>query len=339
VSSETANSNLLTYSDSIMGTWTDTYDSLNRLSTATPSSGPYANHYGCWSYDSFGNRTSQSIETTPCPPAASLTPTATYIGEHNLNASNQVTWSSVNSASSGFTYDAAGDVTDDGANYYAYDGDGRLCAVVPTTPVGSTAYGYQYDASGTRVATGTLGGTVATPLTSAACNPATNGFTVTKQFLLGLGGEQVTELDTASGSTKWVHTNAFVGGKLIATYDTVSLHFPFADPLGTKRVQVSETGAVDETCQSLPFGDGPPCTGDNATENRFTGKERDSESGNDYFAARYYSSAVGRWYSGWVDGTQNRVFIRASQLGAVPDAQRETLCRTLAESPSDDRAD
>ena len=30
---------------------------------------------------------------------------------------------------------------------------------------------------------------------------------------------------------------------------------------------------------------------------RFTGKERDTESGNDYFGARYYSSAMGRWMS------------------------------------------
>jgi RHS repeat-associated protein len=29
----------------------------------------------------------------------------------------------------------------------------------------------------------------------------------------------------------------------------------------------------------------------------FTGKERDTESGNDYFEARYYSSAMGRWMS------------------------------------------
>jgi len=29
----------------------------------------------------------------------------------------------------------------------------------------------------------------------------------------------------------------------------------------------------------------------------FTGKERDSESGNDYFGARYYASAMGRWLS------------------------------------------
>ena len=30
---------------------------------------------------------------------------------------------------------------------------------------------------------------------------------------------------------------------------------------------------------------------------KFTGKERDSESGLDYFGARYYASNVGRWIS------------------------------------------
>jgi len=29
----------------------------------------------------------------------------------------------------------------------------------------------------------------------------------------------------------------------------------------------------------------------------FTGKERDSESGNDYFGARYYASSMGRFFS------------------------------------------
>jgi len=36
--------------------------------------------------------------------------------------------------------------------------------------------------------------------------------------------------------------------------------------------------------------------------NFFTGKERDSETGNDYFGARYYSSTMGRWMSpDWAD--------------------------------------
>ena len=34
-----------------------------------------------------------------------------------------------------------------------------------------------------------------------------------------------------------------------------------------------------------------------ACADHFTGKERDTESGNDYFGARYYASSMGRWMS------------------------------------------
>jgi RHS repeat-associated protein len=59
----------------------------------------------------------------------------------------------------------------------------------------------------------------------------------------------------------------------------------------------------EEEFQSLPFGDGfnkyqsSLPTADDATEHHFTSKERDTESGNDYFDARYYSSTVGRFMS------------------------------------------
>jgi RHS repeat-associated protein len=57
---------------------------------------------------------------------------------------------------------------------------------------------------------------------------------------------------------------------------------------------------LEQTCQSLPFGDQLACTGGDLqapTEHHFTGKERDTESGNDYFGARYYASSMGRWMS------------------------------------------
>jgi RHS repeat-associated protein len=40
-----------------------------------------------------------------------------------------------------------------------------------------------------------------------------------------------------------------------------------------------------------------PVTADDATTLHFTSKERDTESGNDYFGARYYVSTMGRWLS------------------------------------------
>ena len=110
----------------------------------------------------------------------------------------------------------------------------------------------------------------------------------------------MTELTPSGG---WTHSNVWIGGKLLGTYegpsgsDTAGYHFPLTDWLGTKRVGTYSTGLSEETCVSYPFGDGPPCQGPNPTEHRFTQKERDSESGNDYFDARYYSSTMGRFLS------------------------------------------
>jgi RHS repeat-associated protein len=56
---------------------------------------------------------------------------------------------------------------------------------------------------------------------------------------------------------------------------------------------------VEQACSGLPFGDSLDCTNSVQfpTEQHFTGKERDSESGNDYFGARYYGSSMGRFMS------------------------------------------
>jgi RHS repeat-associated protein len=48
---------------------------------------------------------------------------------------------------------------------------------------------------------------------------------------------------------------------------------------------------IIETIQNCTQSIGGP------TEHHFTGKERDSESGNDYFGARYYASTMGRFLS------------------------------------------
>ena len=93
-----------------------------------------------WSYDSFGNRKSESFGGST---GESLPPSTAA----QYNANNQVTGGSLG-------YDAAGNVTADNANYYLYDGEGRVCAVQDRTFGGMTEY--IYDAEGTRVAKGTI---------------------------------------------------------------------------------------------------------------------------------------------------------------------------------------
>lgn len=58
-------------------------------------------------------------------------------------------------------------------------------------------------------------------------------------------------------------------------------------------------GLVEQTCASLPYGDQLNCSGseDAPNEQHFTGKIHDSESGLDYFGARYYSENDARFMS------------------------------------------
>ncbi len=74
------------------------------------------------------------------------------------------------------------------------------------------------------------------------------------------------------------------------------------DALGNVRVVTDETGQVLERHDYLPFGE--ECTTGACATNpgvasgqprRFTGKERDSETGLDSFGARYYAQHVGRF--------------------------------------------
>jgi RHS repeat-associated protein len=147
---------------------------------------------------------------------------------------------------------------------------------------------YIYDAEGTRVGKGTI--------TSFSCDLTSNGFLLTNEYIPGPSGEQMTELD---GQGNWIHTNAYAAGQLVATYanDGKGVHFNIPDWLGTRRVQTDYAGNTELTCTSNPFGDSGANCSLAVTEQFFTGKERDSESGLDYFGARYYSSSMGRFSS------------------------------------------
>jgi RHS repeat-associated protein len=276
------NGNLLSYTDWVNGTWsfgTSGYDSLNRLVGGSSGSGPFQGLQMSWSYDSFGNRTSENL-------GGISSTTAQY------NANNQVTGGSI-----GYDPTGSGNVTYDNANQYLYDGEERICAVRDLTFGGMTEY--IYDAEGTRVAKGTI--------SAWTCDTTANGFNPTYLYVIGPSGEQLTETD---GQGNWLHTNVFAAGQLLATYSytdssqtTTDTYFALSDWLGTKRAVVS-AGGCGTGYVSLPYGDSLTPTNlpgftqcPDATEHHFTGKERDTESGNDYFGARYYASSMGRFLS------------------------------------------
>jgi RHS repeat-associated protein len=299
--------NVSAYTDSVNGTWSFNYDTLNRLANATgaQADNPYPNF--CWQYDSFGNRLWQSGSATPyastaggpntCPVMAGPSSWATY----NVSNTNRMDATSQNVNQSQY-YDPSGNITNDGITAYLYDGEGRICAVQQQIPgIGTAMTQYLYDADGTRVAKGSI--------STWSCDTAVNGFTPQSAYVLGPHGEQLTEMTYMNGGWQWAHTNVMAPG-LSATYDadlsgTTSgpLYFHLSDWLGTRRQQTDFAGNPLLNFTGLPFGDGlatiPVSNTDaaDATEHHFTGKERDSESGNDYFGARYYASTMGRFLS------------------------------------------
>jgi len=222
-----------------------------------------------WNHDAFGNRLA---ETQGGSPAVAM-PTSSSA---SYNANNQLLSSSLNLGSA-LVYDAAGDVTNDGTNLYLYDAEGRICAVNSTNNLASSyrgLTGYVYDAAGIRVAKG--------PLTRFTCdfNPANsatyNGFAANTSWVLGQGQEQVGEWKLVGSTWTWQHSNVSAG-KLLGTYDTKGLHFYFNDWLGSRRVQTNALGQLEQSCRSLPYGNGETCTltalatADDPTEQHFTG--------------------------------------------------------------------
>jgi hypothetical protein len=229
--------NVLSYYDSVMGMWSFGYDSLNRITQGTSSIGEYQGLQVAWGYDSFGNRTTENFSGTLQPNSTAPIPVSTAA---TYDADNHVLTAGADFPPS---YDAAGDAMCDslnantipsqcvGGNQYFYDAEGRICEEY--TVMGGTMTGYLYDAEGNRIAKGTV-------QHWGSCDPAANGFETSTETddVRGQGGEQMSELSMdANGNMAWQHTNVWIAGTLIGTYDNNGLHFYLNDWLGTRRVQ------------------------------------------------------------------------------------------------------
>jgi hypothetical protein len=55
--------------DSVMGLWSYSYDTLNRVQNGSATSGVCSSLGLTWSYDAFGNRTAQTVSGSPSQPA------------------------------------------------------------------------------------------------------------------------------------------------------------------------------------------------------------------------------------------------------------------------------
>ena len=147
---------------------------------------------------------------------------------------------------------------------YVYDGENRLL-----TTAGMT---YTYDGDGNRV--------------KKSSGPL---------YWTGTGSDPLVETDLAGTLQK---EYIFFNGKRVARRDADnSVHYYYSDHLGSASVITNATGTMppQEESDYYPYGGEIVVTNNDPNQYKFTGKERDSESGLDYFEARHYASSLGRF--------------------------------------------
>jgi RHS repeat-associated protein len=96
------------------------------------------------------------------------------------------------------------------------------------------------------------------------------------------------------------HEYIFFSGRRIARSDVSSgnVYFLFVDHLGSTRSMNQVNGTVCFSSEYYPYGQELNSSSSCSTSYKFTGYERDTETGLDYGFARYYSPRLGRFMSG-----------------------------------------
>ncbi len=226
------------------------YDALDRLSSAvTTGSTNYPKWGLSWTYDRYGNRLNQSVTSGSAP--------------MNSNTVSAATNYVINQ---GYTYDAGGNMTNDGVNVMTYDAENRTV----TAADGSGTATYSYRASGRRVIK-SFGGTTTVYVYS--------------------GDQVLAEYNNGTLAKEYI----YLGRKLLATYVSGTLYYHHKDHLSARITTDSNGNKVAEQGH-YPFGEDWYETGTTTTRH-FTSYERDSESTNDYAIHRIYIDRLGRFSS------------------------------------------
>jgi len=159
-------------------------------------------------------------------------------------------------------------MVNDGSHSYTYDAENRITQV----DGGATAT-YVYDANGQRV------------------RKLSGGVKI--DYAYNSDGNVSGELWTPPGyfTVGYIYLNR----QLVAEYKDSTTYFVHKDHLGSTRLLTRLDQTVCDSMDYLPFGE--QISGDACTTHKFTGKERDSESGLDNFGARFDSSSLGRFMS------------------------------------------
>jgi RHS repeat-associated protein len=240
------------------------YDALNRLiSAVTAGSTTYAIWGLSESFDRYGNRLSQTVTAGTAPSnslsfATAPAPPANPPGGAYTNRPD------------GYSFDASGNMLNDGSNTLSYDAENCLTTVVNSS-TGTSAY--NCDAHGVRV------------------KKALQGSTTTAYVFSG--GKDIAEYDNGAAVNSPTREYIYLGGQLIATIQGTSTIYHHSDHLSV-RVTTDANGNKIGEQGHYPYGE-TWYASNTTTKFIFTSYERDSDSSNDYAIARFYINRFGRF--------------------------------------------
>jgi RHS repeat-associated protein len=223
----------------------------NGLGWATVSGGSITSNNKVWRKVSFSQITTTKIRVNVTSASAFLS-----------RVTEVEAWGPGSGTS--YSYDAAGNVTNDGLHTYTYDSENRLVSV----DSGSATYAYDHQ---NRRYKKTVGGTVT--------------------HYVWEGSKVIAEHNGSSGSVlvDYIHN----GGRLLAKVESGTTSYFLSDRLSA-RLTLNTSGTVVGRQSHLPFGEDFGASG-TQHKHHFTSYERDAESGSDYALNRRYSSTVGRF--------------------------------------------
>jgi len=257
------------------------YDQLNRLTSVGYNSG--ATNFS-FSYDRWGNRISQT--------APQGGPSTSY------------TYNTATNQSTSFSYDAVGNLLNDGLYSYQYDAENNLIEI----GAGKSAI-YTYDAFNRRVRINTQAGA--------------------QEFAFNLNGQRVSTWNPSTSTQ--VQGQFYWGSKPIAFYTAAAgqTFFQHQDWLGTERARTTYNGGGAGVFSSLSFGDNyTVASGTDTDPYHFAGLDLDTPSGTSHAQFRQYSSMQGRWmspdpYQGSYDLSDPQSMNRYAYVGNSPSSYND----------------
>ncbi len=275
-----------------------TYDELNRLTqvTETPTGGGGPGFTQKFIYDRWGNRRIDIAATSNVGGGVTRIDFKVLTANNRLVAPSDMTGD--DPGTDLMRYDKAGNLVYD--NYSAaigqrgtmtYDAENRMLTAV------NGNHQYRYEADGKRTRRMVLG--------------------QTEMWLVyGINGELVAEYDASFPNGTLKKEYGYRGGQMLIVYDSTlagdeQLKWMVTDHLGSIRMLVNRSGSLSgiQRRDYLPFGEeqassichrnasGAGYVGGNNPRQKFGSKERDAETGLDFFEARYFSSIQGRFTS------------------------------------------